>query len=113
MRSKLVFDAVRVVSNRFVLTNGASKATRRLHRGNTRIQDTVNEVLAYVSRRNRNEIAPFLSNPTTPNHLMLQASRSANNELTTVCVASSGHSRIVLYLDEVRRTALAISRESL
>ena len=65
MRSKLVFDAVNVVSNRFLLAKVASKATRKLHRRNTRMQDTVNEVLAYLSRRSRNEVAPLLSSATT------------------------------------------------
>jgi hypothetical protein len=112
MRSKLVFGAVRVVSNRFLLAKGASKATRKLHRRNARIQDTVNEVLAYVSRRNWNEFATRHSNATNPNHLRLQANRSANDGPTSVCVTSIGHSLIVLHPDEVRCTAFAISQES-
>jgi hypothetical protein len=45
MRSELVFSAMTHVSNRFLLTMVAAKATRRLHRPNTRIQETVNDVL--------------------------------------------------------------------
>jgi hypothetical protein len=45
MRSDLVFDAMANVSNRFLLTMLAAKATRKLHRPNTRIQETANEVL--------------------------------------------------------------------
>jgi hypothetical protein len=45
MRSKLVFGAMANVPNRFLLTMLASKATRKLHRPNTRIQETANEVL--------------------------------------------------------------------
>jgi hypothetical protein len=45
MRSELVFGAMTYVSNRFLLTRVAATATRRLHRPNTRIQDTANEVL--------------------------------------------------------------------
>ena len=44
MRSELVFGAMTYVSNRFLLTRVAAKATRRFHRPNTRIEDTANEV---------------------------------------------------------------------
>jgi len=44
MRSELIYDAVRTVQNRYLLCQVASKATRKLHRPNTRIQDTMNEV---------------------------------------------------------------------
>jgi hypothetical protein len=44
MRSELVFGAMTHVSNRFLLTRLAAKATRRFHRPNTRIADTANEV---------------------------------------------------------------------
>jgi hypothetical protein len=44
MRSELVFGAMTYVSNRFLLTRVAATATRKLHRPNTRIQDTANEV---------------------------------------------------------------------
>ena len=50
MRSKLVFDATAHVSNRYLLTRLASTATRKLHRPNTRIQETTNEVLVRFSR---------------------------------------------------------------
>jgi hypothetical protein len=52
MRSELVFDAVRHVSNRYLLTRAAAKAIRKLHRRNTRIADTANEVFARISRAN-------------------------------------------------------------
>lgn len=45
MRSDLVFRAVSQVSNRYQLCTLASKATRKLHKPNTRLQDTTNEVL--------------------------------------------------------------------
>jgi hypothetical protein len=44
MRSELVFGAMTYVSNRFLLTRLASKAIRSLHRPNSRIEDTANEV---------------------------------------------------------------------
>jgi hypothetical protein len=46
MRSDLVFGALSHVSNRYQLCQLASKATRKLHRPNTRVQDTANEVFA-------------------------------------------------------------------
>jgi len=45
MRSELVLAAMTNVPNRFLLTRLAAKATRKFHRPNTRIQETVNEVL--------------------------------------------------------------------
>ncbi len=52
MRSDLVFDAMANVPNRFLLTNLAAKATRKLHRPNTRIVETTNDVLIRFSRAN-------------------------------------------------------------
>ena len=46
MRSDLVFGALSHVSNRYQLCQLASKATRKLHKPNTRLQDTTNEVFA-------------------------------------------------------------------
>jgi hypothetical protein len=46
MRSDLVFGALAHVSNRYQLCQLASKATRKLHKPNTRVQDTANEVFA-------------------------------------------------------------------
>jgi hypothetical protein len=45
MRSDLVFRALSHVSNRYQLCQLASKATRKLHKPNSRLQDTTNEVL--------------------------------------------------------------------
>ncbi|HEY0163020.1 MAG TPA: DNA-directed RNA polymerase subunit omega [Edaphobacter sp.] len=45
MRSDLVFGALTHVKNRYELCQLASKATRKLHKPNTRLQDTTNEVL--------------------------------------------------------------------
>jgi hypothetical protein len=45
MRSDLVFKALSQVQNRYSLCQLASKATRKLHKPNTRLQDTTNEVL--------------------------------------------------------------------
>jgi hypothetical protein len=45
MRSELIYDALRTVQNRYLLCQVASKATRKFHKPNTRIQDTMNQVL--------------------------------------------------------------------
>jgi hypothetical protein len=45
MRSDLIFGALAHVKNRYQLCQLASKATRMLHKPNTRLQDTTNEVL--------------------------------------------------------------------
>lgn len=59
MRSELVFSATAHVPNRFLLTRLASKAVRKLHRPNTRIQNTANDVLLRFSRANPTAVLPF------------------------------------------------------
>ena len=72
MRSELVLCAMTYVSNRFLLTKVAAKATRKFHRPNTRIQDTANEVfgrfrhanpLAVVSCIGNLELIPSIAQP--------------------------------------------------
>jgi hypothetical protein len=53
MRSDLVYSAVKNTRNRYMLCQVASKATRKFHRPNTRIQETTNEVLNRVARADR------------------------------------------------------------
>jgi len=45
MRSDLVFRALVRVSNRYLLCQLATKATRKFHKPNTRLQETVSDVL--------------------------------------------------------------------
>lgn len=52
MRSQLVFGATTYVSNRYLLAQLAAKATRRLHRRNSRIEETTNDVLVRLGRAN-------------------------------------------------------------
>lgn len=66
MRSELIFGAMAYISNRFLLTNLTAKATRKLHRPNSRIQDTTNDVFVRFSRanpitgaRHTNNLQPF------------------------------------------------------
>ena len=56
MRSDLIFGALAHVKNRYQLCQLASKATRKLHKPNTRLQDTTNDVL--VRFRDSNPVAP-------------------------------------------------------
>ena len=49
MRSDLVFEAMTRVSGRFLLTKLVSKTTRRLHKPNTRIQDTTNALFVRLT----------------------------------------------------------------
>jgi hypothetical protein len=57
MRSNLVFGALSHVSNRYQLCQLASKATRKLHKPNTRLQDTTNEVLVRFHSTNPGTLA--------------------------------------------------------
>jgi len=50
MRSDLVFGAMANVPNRYLLSQLASKAARKLHRPGTRTQDTTNDVLTRFGR---------------------------------------------------------------
>lgn len=60
MRSDLIFGALAHVKNRYQLCQLAAKATRKLHKPNTRLQDTTNEVLVRFHS----------SNPAAPHHAM-------------------------------------------
>jgi hypothetical protein len=48
MRSDLIYDALDTVNNRYLLCQVVSKATRKFHKPNTRVQDTMNDVLERV-----------------------------------------------------------------
>jgi hypothetical protein len=52
MRSELVFGALTNVSNRFLLTHLAAKATRKFHRPSTRIQETMDDIFARFGHAN-------------------------------------------------------------
>ncbi len=57
MRSDKVFEALHTLENRYMLCQLASKATRRFHRPNTRIQETMNEVLDRIATSERQQVA--------------------------------------------------------
>jgi hypothetical protein len=72
MRSDLIFGALTHVKNRYELCQLASKATRKLHKPNTRLQDTTNEVLDRFK-----DSAPMGQNETPVQKITLQARRAA------------------------------------
>jgi hypothetical protein len=84
MRSELVFAAMAYVSNRFLLTRLVSKATRKLHRPNTRIQDTTNDVFVRCGRTNPIADGPYagywqslFSYPTVGDPIIRRKSRAS------------------------------------
>jgi hypothetical protein len=66
MRSDLVFGALSHVSNRYQLCQLASKATRKLHKPNTRLQDTTNEVLVRFHSANPGGLVPVVASEAQP-----------------------------------------------
>ena len=66
MRSDLVFGALSHVSNRYQLCQLASKATRKLHKPNTRLQDTTNEVLIRFKKTHPGSPAQAAAPATEP-----------------------------------------------
>jgi hypothetical protein len=66
MRSDLVFGALSHVSNRYQLCQLASKATRKLHKPNTRLQDTTNDVLCRFHTSNPGSTADHEAPATQP-----------------------------------------------
>jgi hypothetical protein len=55
MRSHLIYGALNPVQNRYMLCQLVSKATRKFHRPATRVQDTMNNVLAQFSGADKPE----------------------------------------------------------
>ena len=56
MRSNLIHDALTTVQNRYLLCQLVSKATRKFHKPNTRIQETMNEVLDKIATSERQTV---------------------------------------------------------
>jgi hypothetical protein len=52
MRSQLIFGAITKVPNRYQLVRVTAKATRELHKPGSRLQDTMNRVLAQFKLAN-------------------------------------------------------------
>ena len=66
MRSELVFGVMTHVSNRFLLARVAATAARKLHRPNTRIQDTANEVVGRFRHVNPLPVVSCIGNLEQP-----------------------------------------------
>jgi hypothetical protein len=64
MRSNKVFEALHTVQNRYMLCQIASKATRRFHKPNTRIQDTTNDVMNRISTAEKAKVLTEPANAT-------------------------------------------------
>jgi len=62
VRSELVFGAMTQVPNRLLLVKLASRATRILHRPNSRIQETMNDVFERFSHANPTACVPNTEN---------------------------------------------------
>jgi hypothetical protein len=60
MRSDLIFGALTHVSNRYQLCQLASQATRKLHKPNTRVQDTTNDVMVRFRYENPVAVTPVV-----------------------------------------------------
>lgn len=58
MRSKLVFAAIDHFHNRYALTMLSAKATRKLHRPNTRVADTINDALLRLGQAHSKSSSP-------------------------------------------------------
>jgi hypothetical protein len=62
VRSELVFGAMTQVPNRLLLVKLASRATRILHRPNSRIQETMNDVFERFTHANPTACVPNTEN---------------------------------------------------
>jgi len=62
MRSDLIYNSLRPVRNRYLLCQLVSKATRKFHKPNTRIQDTMNDVLVRVGQADQQDSVIIFSN---------------------------------------------------
>ncbi|HTR65187.1 MAG TPA: hypothetical protein VMH85_05415 [Terriglobales bacterium] len=69
-RSDRVFDALHTLRNRYMLCQLASKATRKFHKPNTRIQETMNEVLERIAGSERQAV---LAEPENVNEAQRRA----------------------------------------
>ncbi len=63
MRSRLIFRTLHTLENRYMLCQLASKATRKFHRPNTRIQETMNEVLRRIAHSKPQDVVGEFAMP--------------------------------------------------
>jgi hypothetical protein len=89
MRSERVFGALAQVSNRFLLAKLAAKATRIFHRPNSRIPETLDEVLVRFS--NANPIADASENAVRPVRRAKDGARQARRTPRNQSATASGN----------------------
>jgi hypothetical protein len=65
MRSHLIYGALSPVKNRYMLCQLVSKATRKFHRPQTRVQDTMNQIFDQFGKANTTEKVMAMSAVTT------------------------------------------------
>ena len=95
MRSNLIFGAMTQVSNRFLLAGALAKATRRLHKPGTRIEDTTTEVLARFGCANpiaKGDTVPIAANIPTHHSRPPVVITSQSKHLNVPAVLESPHS---------------------
>jgi hypothetical protein len=63
LRSNLIFNTLHTLQNRYMLCQLASKATRKFHRPNTRIQETMNDVFGRIARAKPQDVVSELAVP--------------------------------------------------
>ena len=68
MRSDLIYDALDTVNNRYLLCQLVSKATRKFHKPNTRVQETMNDVLARVGAEQAEKVLASPANVVAEPH---------------------------------------------
>jgi hypothetical protein len=81
MRSEVVFGATTYVSNRFLLTRLASMAIRKLHKPNTRIEDTTNDVFVRFSHSNPLAGSPYVHDREPLPYIVQAEPRSLSEHL--------------------------------
>ena len=65
MRSHLIYGALSPVKNRYMLCQLVSKATRKFHRPQTRVQDTMNQIFDQFGKANTTEKVMAMSAVST------------------------------------------------
>ena len=87
MRSDRVFDALHTLRNRYMLCQLASKATRKFHRPNTRIQETMNQVFDKIADAERHDILRNLRILPKHNGELLKQPRRVPTRRQRICPA--------------------------
>jgi hypothetical protein len=79
MRADLVLMALAQESNRYSLTRLIAKATRKLHRPNTRLQDTMNDAFERVAAQHQEQPAALQKRSAVQKAVLHDAPRSRSD----------------------------------